>query len=98
MPARDGVATAARIRELGRSAGLERLADVPLIAFTADATEEGRAACLVAGMNDYIVKPFRQAEVLRTLTRWLDHTTPRRRVERETIVDATSLFRARRAS
>ena len=98
MPARGGIATATRIRELGRDAGRERLAEVPLIAFTADATEEGRAACLLAGMNDYIVKPFRQADVLRTLTRWLDRTPPRRAVERETIVDATSLFRARRAS
>ena len=98
MPGKGGIATATRIRELGRGAGRERLAEVPLIAFTADATEEGRAACLLAGMNDYIVKPFRQADVLRTLTRWLDRTPPRRAVERETIVDATSLFRARRAS
>jgi CheY-like chemotaxis protein len=98
MPAKGGIATATRIRELGRGAGSERLAEVPLIAFTTDATEEGRAACLLAGMNDYIIKPFRQADVLRTLTRWLDRTAPRRGAAHETIVDATSLFRARRAS
>lgn len=97
MPSCDGVTTATRIRELGR-AGYERFAELPLIAFTADATEEGRAACLAAGMDDFIVKPFRQIEVLRTLTHWLDATRPRRRLERDTIVNAANMFLARRAS
>ena len=60
--------------------------------------EEGRAACLVAGMDDYIVKPFRQSDVLRTLTRWLNRTTPGPSAERPTIGDTVALFRARRAS
>lgn len=49
-------------------------------------------------MDDFIVKLFCQLDALQTLTRWLDRTTPRRRLERNTIVKAASVFQARRAS
>ena len=66
MPVMDGLTAT---RELRRSAGSgPRL---PVIASTADATPEGRAACMNAGMDDYLTKPFTLEALHATLARWL---------------------------
>jgi HPt (histidine-containing phosphotransfer) domain-containing protein len=44
---------------------------MPVIALTADATGAGREACLAAGMDDYLAKPFSRAALHAALTRWL---------------------------
>jgi CheY-like chemotaxis protein len=44
---------------------------MPVIALTADATDSGREACLAAGMDDYLAKPFRRETLHGTLVRWL---------------------------
>ena len=65
MPGLDGLETTRRIR--GHLAGRP----LPIIAVTADARPESRAACVAAGMDDFVAKPVR-LEVLRTcLSRWL---------------------------
>jgi signal transduction histidine kinase len=65
LPGIDGLETTRRARlMLG-----ER--ELPIIALTANARAEDRAACLAAGMDDFIAKPVR-SEVLETcLARWL---------------------------
>ena len=66
MPVMDGFsATAAHRRR--EPAGTH----IPIIALTADATAAGRAACLAAGMDDYLTKPFRRETLHGTLARWL---------------------------
>ncbi|MEQ8404611.1 MAG: response regulator [Oceanicaulis sp.] len=64
MPELDGQGVARAIRSLpGAGAAL------PIIALTANATEEDRAACLAAGMDDFLTKPLDPDALVRTLTR-----------------------------
>jgi CheY-like chemotaxis protein len=70
MPVMDGFSatTALRRRE---PAGTH----IPVIALTADATAVGREACLAAGMDDYLAKPFRREALHGMLVRWLPGKT-----------------------
>jgi len=66
MPVMDGFSATAELRRR-ESAGTH----IPIIALTADATAAGREACLAAGMDDYLAKPFRREALHGTLARWL---------------------------
>ncbi len=64
MPHMDGLQATRAIRDDGRWQGL------PIVAITANVTREDHQACLAAGMNDFIGKPFeldRVVEVARRL-------------------------------
>jgi len=67
MPVMDGFSAtrALRVRESGGSV------HIPIIALTADVTSTGRAACLAAGMDDHLAKPFRREALHGILARWL---------------------------
>ena len=65
MPGMDGFDAT---REIRRRDGSRR---VPIIAFTAAALEGDRERCLEAGMDDYIAKPVRLADLIRVLERHL---------------------------
>jgi PAS domain S-box-containing protein len=45
--------------------------DTPIIAMTANAFAEDKAKCMVAGMNDFLIKPFKPDELFATLLRAL---------------------------
>ncbi|HEX3395987.1 MAG TPA: two-component regulator propeller domain-containing protein [Steroidobacteraceae bacterium] len=66
MPVMDGF-SATRALRARESAGIH----VPIIALTADVTSAGRAACLAAGMDDHLAKPFRREALHGILVRWL---------------------------
>ena len=44
---------------------------LPIIAMTANAMKADLNACLVAGMNDHVIKPIDRQALLQTLRRWL---------------------------
>jgi len=69
MPVMDGLDAARALRERGDT--------VPIIAMTANAFVEDRAACLAAGMNDHIAKPVNPAALYAMLMRWLPIRSPR---------------------
>jgi PAS domain S-box-containing protein len=60
MPVVDGFQAAAAIREQEKTTG----GHIPIIAITAHALKGDRERCLAAGMDGYISKPFRLAELL----------------------------------
>ena len=65
MPVLDGYETARTIRQSG-----EAYAQVPIIALTANASEQDRQKSLEAGMNDQLSKPFRPADLRNILARY----------------------------
>jgi CheY-like chemotaxis protein len=67
MPLMDGFQAIERIRADSRRA----VAQVPIIALTAQAMHGDAQRCLAAGANDYVSKPFRLAQILESIHRQL---------------------------
>ena len=65
LPIMDGYEATRQIRRL------PECTDLPIIALTANALQGDREACLQAGMNDYLAKPFKRADLQQILQRWL---------------------------
>lgn len=68
MPVMDGFEATRRIR---RHEEERRRSPVPIIALTANALTGDKEACLNAGMNDYLSKPYSETEIRSLLVRWL---------------------------
>ncbi len=65
MPVLDGFAATQQIRALPGTTKL------PILAMTADTIKEDRLRCLDVGMNDFIAKPIRIAQLFSVLAQWL---------------------------
>ena len=65
MPEMDGYTATATIRALGGA-----FAELPILAMTAGAMKGDREKCLEAGMDDYVSKPCKPAELLLAVERW----------------------------
>ena len=64
MPVMGGVEATRAIRQL------PALAQMPIVAMTANAMQADRDQCLQAGMVDFVSKPIEPEELWRTLQRW----------------------------
>ena len=80
MPIMDGLAAARAIR-IAEAGG----ARVPIVAMTGNAMPGDREACLAAGMDDYLAKPFSLAALRAMIDRWTGSTT---------LADASALRKA----
>ncbi|WP_051244025.1 response regulator [Azohydromonas australica] len=67
MPGLDGLQATRTLR------ALPALRTLPILAMTANAFDEDRAACLAAGMDDFVSKPVEPQALYATLLKWLDH-------------------------
>ena len=68
MPVLDGLDATAEIRDREKETGTH----TPLIALTANAMKGDRERCLQGGLDAYIAKPLRPAELFRTIDEVLD--------------------------
>jgi PAS domain S-box-containing protein len=67
MPVMDGWEATKAMRDQGKT--------MPVIAITADVSEEARERAREEGMNDYIPKPVKIDEIKRVLLRWFSETS-----------------------
>jgi two-component system cell cycle response regulator DivK len=65
MPGMSGINVARAVRKLPATAAL------PLIATRAMAMKGDREEILAAGFNDYLAKPYKMADLLSVVSRWL---------------------------
>jgi len=66
MPVMDGLTATAHIRTREHTTGVH----LPIIAVTAHAMDQDRQRCLAAGMDDYLPKPIRSADLFATVARF----------------------------
>jgi CheY-like chemotaxis protein len=72
MPEMDGFEATTAIRGREKATG----GHIPIIAMTANAMKGDREACLAAGMDGYVSKPFRAGELYRTIEGAVAPTVP----------------------
>ncbi|MET0209866.1 MAG: response regulator, partial [Burkholderiaceae bacterium] len=82
MPDLDGLEAAKLLRTRAATA------TVPIIAMTANAYAEDRAACLAAGMNDHITKPVDPPVLYDLLLHWLERAPQRAEARAAPAIDA----------
>jgi signal transduction histidine kinase/DNA-binding response OmpR family regulator len=75
MPELDGIGATRAIRALPDRAA----ATVPIVALTADAFQETRERCLLAGMNDFLTKPVSPQDLASALRRMFGGEAAERR-------------------
>ncbi len=66
MPVMDGYTAT---REIRATAGESNR--IPIVALTANASDDDRDRCFKAGMDDFLAKPFTESALHNTLKRWL---------------------------
>jgi two-component system, sensor histidine kinase len=66
MPGWDGFETAQRIREL------PGYRETPIIAVTANCSDENRARCANCGMQDFLAKPVRTRDLVQAVEKYLE--------------------------
>jgi len=86
MPVMDGYAATRVIRNT------LAFVDLPIIGLTANAMVSDRAACLEAGMNEHVGKPFDLPQLVSTLIRLTGWTTVAGEVATRAAGDAMALL------
>jgi PAS domain S-box-containing protein len=72
MPEMDGYEATREIRGREQQSGQR----VPIVALTANAMAQDREACLAAGMDDHLAKPFSMLALQEMLERWMPQSAP----------------------
>jgi signal transduction histidine kinase/DNA-binding NarL/FixJ family response regulator/HPt (histidine-containing phosphotransfer) domain-containing protein len=72
MPVMDGYTATKKIREYELS---QAKVETPIVAMTADVLSETRPKIMEVGMNDYLSKPFEEAELIRLISKYIQPKT-----------------------
>ncbi len=90
MPGMDGIEATVAIRRLERDRGFRH---VPIVALTARATKDDREACLGAGMDGYLQKPFVRETLIEAIAGVVDRSMLRFRTSlpEEALTNASEL-------
>ena len=67
MPVMDGFEATSKIRDMGISHD-----QLTIVALTANAGESDKQACLDAGMNDFLSKPYTEKDLLNIVAKWIE--------------------------
>lgn len=68
MPSMSGYEATQRLREIETN---NKQARIPIIALTANVAVDSRDSCIAAGMDDFLIKPFRKEDIIKILEKWL---------------------------
>jgi CheY-like chemotaxis protein/HPt (histidine-containing phosphotransfer) domain-containing protein len=97
MPHLDGFQVIGALRDWERAAG----GHLPVIALTARSRQEDRERCLAAGMDEYLAKPVRAAELFAAIDRVVSAPSPpspegipREAGKRRSLIDPATLLAA----
>jgi signal transduction histidine kinase/CheY-like chemotaxis protein len=67
MPVMDGYQATIELRDLMKKGELDK---IPIMALSANNSEEDRKKCIDAGMDDYISKPLIRGDLIKQLKKW----------------------------
>lgn len=70
LPDMNGIEVAEKLRAQLQTA------NIPIVALTADVTQEVKEKCLDGDFDAYLMKPVRRSRLLKTIRQMLDATTP----------------------
>ena len=76
MPIMDGNTAARKIRELER---MGEIGYIPILGLTANVRDEHQNEMTHAGMDDFIIKPYKIEELLHKIDKVIDETRKHRR-------------------
>lgn len=85
MPVMNGLEATSKIRN-------ELKLDIPIIALTANAIKGENEKCFQHGMNDYISKPFEEADLINTIAKWIHQKAKPDRVVPKQIEVSDALY------
>lgn len=69
MPVMSGYDATIKIREMDQNSNVSR---IPIVALTANALAEAKQKCIDAGMDDFLVKPFKKEELYKIIIKMLN--------------------------
>ncbi len=84
MPVMDGYEATCYIRD-------EMHINIPIVAITAHALAAEKEKCIQKGINDYLPKPFSEADLLKTISYWINKNKVAQGTSNEKLTDLTFL-------